>query len=205
MLDRHLQYYSDGCFLPPMCITMRHALSRFCLVAALIGLMSVLFGSAPAAAQDAGGACAEEYEQAQERYYAAEFDAAVQLLRTCLETSDLSTEERVRIYRLLSFAHIAQGDEQQARLTIESLLDLQPGYTPDPSRDRPDYVELVREIKASRQPTGDASDGDRRWVRWTLGGVGAVAAGVLAIVLTGGDSGDGPSDLPGQPPLPPSQ
>ncbi len=174
-------------------------------VALLFGAF-LLISPRPAAAQDPDDACASAYAEAEEHYFAAEFDAAIQLLRTCLDTADLDVPARVRIYRLLSFAHIAQGNDQQARLTIQSLLDVQPDYTPDPSRDRPDYVELVREIKAERP--APSSEGSRRWVRWTLGSAGAIAAGVLTAVLVGGNGNgdgddDGLSDLPDQPPPPP--
>lgn len=164
--------------------------------------MSLLPHQTQAQAPDA---CQAEYEEAQERYYAAEFDAAIDLLQQCLQRANLSVETRVRVYRLLSFAHIAQGNRQEARFAVESLLDLQPDYTPDPSQDRPDFIELVREVKASRQPTA-ASDAEsnRGWVKWALGGLGVAAAGVLTIVLVGGDGGGGPDDLPGEPPPLPS-
>lgn len=175
------------------------------------GFLTVLFLSvtlgllSPSAQAQEPNSCETEYEHAQEQYYAAEFDAAINLLQQCLQRANLSVETRVQGYRLLSFAYIAQGNRQQARYAVERLLDVQPDYTPDPSQDRPDFVELVREVKASRQPaTASEPEGNRRWVKWTLGGVGVAAAGVLATVLLGGGDNGGLSDLPGNPPPPPN-
>ena len=172
-----------------------------------LALISVLAGAATAHAQQQPSGCASEYEQAEERYFAADFDAAINLLQTCLQDASLTEDARVRIYRLLSFAYIAQGNQQQARLAVESLLDLRPDYTPDPAEDRPDFVRLVREIKASRQPaTAEDDDNGRRWVRWALGSAGVAAAGVLTIVLVGGGNGGGGGNglnpLPDTPPIP---
>lgn len=190
--------------MTPSVICLHRAVRIGCLLL-LIGLVG---GSvSPVRAQQQADGCASEYEQAEAQYFAANFNAAINLLQTCLQDASLSEATRVRIYRLLSFAYIAQGSQQQARLAVESLLDLRPDYTPDPAQDRPDFVRLVREIKASRQPaTSDTADEGRRWVRWALGGAGVAAAGVLTIVLVGGGNGggggNGLSPLPDQPPLP---
>lgn len=169
--------------------------------AALAGLLIAL-GLLPVQAQDTSP-CAQEYTQAETAYFDADFDRAIRLLRTCLEEADLPPDAQVRFYRLLAFAHIAQDERAQARSAIEQLLTVDPDYTPDPETDRPDYVALVREVKAARAPAED-DEGDRRWLRWVLGGAGAVAAGVLTIVLVGGDNdGGGTGNLPA-PPTPPN-
>ena len=134
--------------------------------------------------------CAEEYNQAETAYFNAEFDRAIRLLRTCLEEADLRPATQIRFYRLLGFAYIAQGNHSAARTAVERILDLDPDYAPDPETDRPDYVELVREVKADREAATQPDRG-RRWLRWVLGGVGVAAAAALtAIFLGGGDTDD---------------
>lgn len=154
------------------------------------------------------GPCETEYAQAEEAYFAGAFDRAEGLLTTCLEEVSLSEEARVWFYRLLSFVYLAQRADAQARLMVESLLDVVPTYTPDETTDRPDYVALVREVKATRMAgeAGDEERGTRLW-RWVAGGVATVAAGIGAAVLLGGGNGDaggngGNGGLP-TPPLPP--
>jgi tetratricopeptide (TPR) repeat protein len=173
-------------------------LHRTALLAGLLIALTLL----PAHAQDATQ-CTQEYAQAETAYFDADFDRAVRLLRTCLEEADLAPDAQVRLYRLLSFAYIAQNERAQARAAIEQLLTVDPDYTPDPETDRPDYVALVREVRATHAPD-DAENGGRRWLRWVLGGAGAVAAGVLTIVLVGGgDDGGDTGNLPA-PPTPPN-
>ena len=152
-------------------------------------LIAVLLGTMPARGQEAS-ACGPEYDQAETAYFDAEFDRAIRLLQTCLEEVDLSPDAQIRFYRLLGFAHIAQGDRAQARTAVEQLLAVDPEYAPDPDTDRPDYVALVREVKAD-QPAEAQSDDGRPWLRWVIGGA-AVVAGVLAAVLIGGGSGGNP-------------
>lgn len=150
--------------------------------------------------------CTEAYAGAEEAYYAANFELAIDTLQTCLNRPGVSDSMRVRSYRLLSFVHLGRNDQAAARLAVESLLDLQPTYSPDPGRDRPDFVALVKEVKASRQPpTAQAeAENGRRWLRWVAAGVGAVALGTLAAVLFGGGDGDDPPE-PLPPPDVPSQ
>jgi hypothetical protein len=72
--------------------------------------------------------------------------------------------------------------------------------------DPPAYAQFVREVKAGRNMSDEASDEaateGRDWVRWALAGTGVVVTGVLAAVLLGGGGDDGGGEpLPG-PPLP---
>lgn len=167
---------------------------------ALTALITLL-GWIPARGQNVSQ-CAEEYAQAETAYYDAAFDRAVRLLRTCLDEANLTPDTRVRFYRLLAFAHIARGDRGAARNAAARLLDLDPTYAPDPSVDRPDFVELVRDVKATRRAAEpqDETHGPR-WLRWAMGGAGAIVAGTAALLLTGGE-GEDASQLPAPPPLP---
>ena len=146
--------------------------------------------------------CETEYRQAEDAYFSADFDRAIRLLETCLEEVDLETDTRVQFHRLLAFAYLAQADREEARLVVESLLDVDETYAPSPAEDRPDFVELVQEVKDSRIVEED--DG-RRWWRWVAGGAATAVAGIAVAVLTGGGNdggGNGTSQpLPG-PPVP---
>jgi hypothetical protein len=153
----------------------------------VIGVL--LLGGVPDAhAQDQ---CQTEVRQARERYLSAEFDPAVRLLRTCLEEADdLADTTRVQMYRLLAFAHLGQGNDADARLAVESLLDIRPAYTPDPESDRPDFVRMVRDVRNRRKALASSDGSDRRWVRWIVGGAVVATAGIVVALVTGGDSDD---------------
>ena len=106
------------------------------------------------------------------------------------------------MYRLLSFVYLAQNEEAPARQAVESLLDLEPEYTPSPSEDRPDFVTLVRNAKEARRATVGSDENDRQWVRWALGSAAAVAGTVAVLLLRDGGSEGGPDPLPRPQPPP---
>ena len=166
-------------------------------------VVAVFMASASVTRAQTPASCDTSYTRAEEAYYAADFERAVTLLRPCARKSPLPDSTRARMYRLLSFVYLGQNDEGAARRAVESLLDLQPAYTPTPSEDRPDFVALVRKAKRARQKTADAEENDRRWVRWGLGAVAATAAGTAAVLLLGdGGSGGGSEPLPRPQPPP---
>lgn len=175
------------------------------MVAVWLGFMAA--APALAVAQEAKAACAQEFEQAEEAYFSAEFERAIGLLTTCLDEVALSPDERLRFLRLLAFAYLATEAMADARMAVESLLDVDPAYTPDPATDRPDFVTLVEEVKATREDPAAASEGRSVW-RWVAGSALTVAAGIGAAVLLGGGNGGtgngnggGDDGLP-TPPLP---
>ena len=145
--------------------------------------------------------CDTSYTEAEDAYFAADFETAAALLRPCAQEPSLRDSTRTRMYRLLSFVYLGQNDQAAARRAVESLLDLQPSYRPNPSQDRPDFVSLVRTAKEERRAAASADDEGRNWLRWTLG-LTAAALGTAAVLLFGdGGSGDGSDSLP-LPPVP---
>jgi hypothetical protein len=166
-------------------------------------ILGLLLGTGARA--QAPASCDSSYTTAQEAYYAADFERAAELLRACVGKNGVSDSLRVRMYRLLGFVHLGRNDPKAARLAVESLLDLRPDYAPDPDRDRPDYVALVRKAKASRQRAAAAEEDEdgRRWVRWGLGSLGAAAVGTAAVLLIGGEGGDGGGERLPRPAAPP--
>jgi len=179
----------------------------------LLGMLSVavflVSGEATEVQAQTPASCDTSYAQAQEAYYAANFEPAVALLRPCAQHSTLSDSTRARMYRLLSFVYLGQNDQNAARQAVESLLDLRPDYTPNPAQDRPDFVSIVRmakeERRAQRERTAqNAEEGGRRWLRWAIGAATATALGTaVALVVGDGESGgDEPDSLPRPEPPP---
>jgi len=166
-------------------------------------VVAVVVGSASTARAQTPASCDTSYAQAEEAYYAADFETAIALLRPCARAPALRDTTRAQMYRLLSFVYLGQNDEAAARRAVESLLDLQPAYTPTPDRDRPDFISLVQKAKKERRARAEAEDENRHWLRWTLG-VAAAALGTAAVLLFGdGGSGNGTDSLP--PPEPPPE
>lgn len=172
----------------------------------MLGLMAGIGIMGPAAYAQTPDSCSTAYAEAEQAYYAANFEEAVEALQSCLNRSGVRDSVRARAYRLLAFVHLGRNEENAARLAVESLIDLRPTYLPDPARDRPDFVALVREVKASREPsvTETSQESGRRWLRWVAGGLGAAALGTTAALVLGGD-GDGNDPQPLPPPSVPPQ
>jgi hypothetical protein len=161
--------------------------------------IAMFAASASVVRAQAPASCDTSSARAEEAYYAADFEKAVALLRPCARTTTLPDSTRARMYRLLSFVYLGQNDQPPARRAVESLLDLQPTYTPNPAEDRPDFIALLKKAKKSRRAKADEEK--RRWLRWTLGAA-AAALGTVAVLLFGsGDSGEGADPLP-RPPSP---
>jgi hypothetical protein len=156
-------------------------------------------GPSPAQAQTPAS-CDTSYAEAEAAYYDADFETAVSLLQPCARETTLPDSTRARMYRLLGFVYLGQNNQEAARRAVESLLDFQPAYTPTPAEDRPDFIALVEEAKTARGKRGEAEDEDRRWVRWTIGIAAAALGTAAALLLGGGESGDGPDPLPRPPP-----
>ncbi len=164
----------------------------------LLLVVMCVAGAFPVQAQTTAS-CDTSYVQAEEAYYAADFETAVTLLRPCARKPSLPDSARAQMYRLLSFVYLGQNDQETARRAVESLLDLRPSYTPNPTEDRPDFIALVEKAKTARQKTAGSDEDGRRWIRWTIG-IAAAALGTAAVVLFGGgESDEGPDPLPPPP------
>jgi len=167
----------------------------------LLVAVLVLVGTTGARAQTPAS-CDTSYAQAEEAYFAANFETAEALLRPCAQKTALQDSVRARMYRLLSFVYLGQNDEAAARRAVESLLDVQPEYTPNPSEDRPDFVALVRKAEEERRAAAGREEDNRRWVRWALGGAAALAGTAAVLLLRDGGSDGGPDSLPRPQPPP---
>lgn len=90
--------------------------------------------------------CTEVLASAEEHYHQQRFDAAVEMVRSCI--GDETPEElRIQSYRLISRAHIIRGAYGEAREAVLRLLGIDPTYAPDPVQDPPTYVALVNIVR----------------------------------------------------------
>ena len=155
--------------------------------------------------------CEKELREADQNYRIGRFNESIDLLTRCLNKKAVSKEEKMRAYRLLGLAFIAKDYEKQARNAVTKLLELVPNYESDPIQDPPPFTKLVEEVReqiqtpAVEQPPKlvvppvrqEKKGGGMKWL--LIGGVGLVAGGVVAFLVSGGD---GPNPLPVPPDLP---
>lgn len=176
------------------------------LLVFLLILMPVMDLS-PALAAQTQSDCEQEIKKAEMQYTIGRFDEALQILNNCQQKPGLPKDQETRIYRLLGYVYLAKEIEANAKMQIGKLLDLVPNYQPDPVKDTPEYIALVKKVQEERQkppvppPTEKKKGGSKKWL--FIGG-GVLLAGGAAILLLGGDGDNGKieEDLPG-PPVPP--
>ncbi|GEM_PF-1891604 len=186
------------------------------------------FGYAEAFAQ-AVSPCSELLPEAERHYVAGELDAVITVLTPCVASSEISVEEAVSAYRLLSLSYIKRGELEQAKIAVLQLLSHKPDYGPDPVRDLPSYTALVNVVKqqltlaVAQEPVAVEEREEsprvspepvrrRSWFAahrgWVLAGGSVAVAGIVAAVAAGssgggdGGSGGGASALPLPPALP---
>lgn len=195
-------------------VTQKSIRRKVGLIVALIFINPLAVGMAQA--QDP---CETALREAEQNYYAGQFDQAIARVNGCLNKSGLAKEEKIKAYKLLSLICIAQENLEQARSNIRKLLELEPNYAPDPAQDSKEFVELIAKMKEQqprlqppppsetppRQPLPQKSSvkkgGSRKWL-W-IGAGGLAAAGATAAILLGGGNKGEP---PPQPfPLPPGR
>lgn len=107
--------------------------------------------------------CSLAFEAAMASYHAEEYNETVRHLSECLnQETEANTEEAVRVYRLLTLAHLGKGDLGSARATIVRLLTVAPDYAPDPDEDPRSYRALVRIVRSQRgiRSSGAAGQGE---------------------------------------------
>jgi len=163
----------------------------------LIGVLPV--ADVQPAARGQSMSCDDVYPQAERAYLRADFSEALSLLDTCTDGRPKGAV-RLTVYRLQAFAHLGSGQDGAARRVAEDLLDVYPAYAPNPAEDRPDYVDLIDDVRSSREPLPDRNRAteDRRWVRWVVASAAAIATTVVVAVLVrnGGDDDGGRPEPP---------
>ena len=151
--------------------------------------------------------CIERLDEAEELYRTGGFDEAIEILVYCLDEGELPDDDKMRAYRLLGLAYIAQDYLEDARRAIARLLDLVPDYTPDPIQDPPTFRRLVEDVRVDEEDDDALPQppvAEERTSIWYYIGGGILAAGaaVGAVLMLSGDGDDDDPELPGPPALP---
>lgn len=116
----------------------------FCLT-----LVVPLFGVSPGAL--AQHSCDQIVAEAKSRFNAGDFDEAIRTIDLCLQQIDLSEKEKESAYALLVECHISKNEKQQALQYMQKLLEVAPGYAPDPEKHRPEFLKIFHTVK--QKPT----------------------------------------------------
>ena len=142
---------------------------------------------------------------AEQKYTEGRFDETIALLTVCIDSPNVTREQKQRAYRLMGLTYIAKDYLTEAKISIENLLKLVPNYQPDPIFDPPPFINLVKEVQdetvAKQVTTKEEEPSSNIW--WYVGG-GAAVVLVGAVLLSGGSDEETtqPQSLPAPPDIP---
>jgi len=99
--------------------------------------------------------CEQNLREAEQQYNIGDFDRAIGLLTDCLDSENISKDEKMRAYRLLGLTYLAKDYLEEAKNAVRKLLDMVPNYKGDPVQDPPPFTKMVEELK-QEQPVSPA-------------------------------------------------
>lgn len=159
--------------------------------------------------------CETALADAERQYNDGRLDDVMKTLESCLPEG-LKNEDKSKAYRLLGLTYMAKDYLEQAKQSIQKLLELVPNWQPDTDQDPPPFMHMVEEVrkemkeekkeaapqKAVEQLQEQPKKGGSKKFLWI--GLGAVAiGGGLAIgLIGGGGNGDPMPPVTGDPRLP---
>ena len=88
--------------------------------------------------------CETALADAERQYNDGGFDEVIQILESCLPEG-VKNEDKSKAYRLLSLTYMAKDYLEQAKQSIQKLLELVPNWQPDPDQDPPPFMRMVAE------------------------------------------------------------
>ncbi len=94
--------------------------------------------------------CTDALKQAEQHYAVGQFDASINLLGVCLEDEVTPVAQQGEAYRLMGLNYIAKDAQERAEEAVQNLIQLVPGYEPDPLGDPPVFVKMVEDIHRQR-------------------------------------------------------
>ncbi len=96
--------------------------------------------------------CAGKLVEAEEEYQAGNFTEAVDLIKPCLKSNELTESEKGRAYRLLGLVYIAEELEKDANEAVKNLLIMVPKYRVDIEKDPPQLKKIIDDVSQNLLP-----------------------------------------------------
>jgi len=128
----------------------------------------------------------DKLTKAEEFYYVGAFNEAVALINACLQNKAIQEGERKSAYKLLANIRLSQADRQAAEAGIRNVLALDPDYMPTIEQETPQFIALVKEVKAKIKQE------QKKKKTWLWIGAGAVTAAAVAatyFIIQGSENG----------------
>jgi hypothetical protein len=90
--------------------------------------------------------CTEKLYMANKLYEKGKLDDAINTAQECSKTAK-NTSEKWQAYRLLAMCYLGNGQQKEARIAAENMLELNPKYIPSKAKDPLELTKLLNEVK----------------------------------------------------------
>ena len=192
---------------------MNRKISHFAIVQLILSIflmqtaLPLISGNSDVLAESSQS-CTKILNKAEEFYYNAKFDNAIELIRQCIKDPNLTKENRLRAYRILTRIFLAKNEKDKAEKVARKILKIDPAYKPTIEKEKPDYIKLISDLKAEQTPkktvTQKPAEVKTNSKKWYWIGAGAVVVlGTTAIILSsGGNNNNQNNTLPEPPQFP---
>ena len=157
--------------------------------------------------------CETALADAEKQYNDGRLDDVMKTLESCLPEG-FKNEDKSKAYRLLGLTYMAKDYLEQAKQSIQKLLELVPNWQPDPDQDPPPFTHMVEEVRkemeeaqkaaVSEKPVEQPQEkpteiekprkrGSKKFL-WIGIGAAAIGGGLIA-AFAGGNGGPPPAGV----------
>lgn len=106
-------------------------------------MLFLLFSSQEILAQES---CTEKLYLANKLYEKGKLDDAITIAKECSKTTQ-NTSEQWQAYRLLAMCYLGNGQQKEAKMAAENMLEINPKYIPSKTKDPIELTRLLSEVK----------------------------------------------------------
>ncbi len=137
--------------------------------------------------------CDTALEEALESFSEQNYTQVIALLTACPPERLLEKIKKTMAYELLAMSYFVSNRVDSAKVALQSLLDLQPGYSPQEPQYKKEFIKIVEEVRNERARHAARSLFRNKWF-WMSG---VAASSVVAFFLFSKE--EGPALLPEAP------
>ena len=145
--------------------------------------------------------CSENLEKAEDAYYDGEYTKTITLISNCLKEPNITNEQRVYAYTILSRTFLVMDEKVKAKEFINKIIDIKQDYLPTIEQETPNFVNFVLQVRKEREQIIKSKEesGISQWV-WIGAGSAVATAAVIVLISSGNEDKDKKNNTLPEPP-----
>ena len=145
--------------------------------------------------------CSENLEKAEDAYYDGEYTKTITLISNCLKEPNITNEQRVYAYTILSRTFLVMDEKAKAKEFINKIIDIKQDYLPTIEQETPNFVNFVLQVRKEREQIIKSKEesGISQWV-WIGAGSAVATAAVIVLISSGNEDKDKKNNTLPEPP-----